>query len=342
MEERFKNFYSLSKAEQEKTIRQVELDFKLDFKDSSTWNEKSSEAFEKRFLRYQLDFEKSVWFDDNQNYCKALINPIIYRKEQYSNAVSFDAGMPEGDTRMILKSGLGEEIYPEQPINLKSYFRTFSNSDARIINAKGWDVSDAKCVHGLFRGNRYVEEIDISDWKYPKEAPDRLVEPACFDEMFMDCKNLRKLRLNIPSLVSDIGFMYEEMFFRDCFKGCQNLEYVFFCKGSKYIKKCIEEIKIETEKELIVDGDFLYYDWTTIHGGLRVMLPYGWSQYYKDHGKAKLVEIPGIQDIKFCGKCDAQSVVAEEKGIDSLHAADILDDDDYQRYKTYLKTVHMN
>ena len=338
MEERIKNFYSLSLAERQKTIRQVELDLKLDFKDPNTWNEKSSEAFAARFPRYKLDFEKSVWFDDNHNYRKALINPIIYRKEQYSNGVSFDAGMPEGDSRVILKSGLGDEVYPEQPIKLKSYFRTFSYSDARIINAKGWDVSDVKYVKALFRGNKYVEEIDLSDWKYPKEARDRLLEPACFDEMFSECRNLRKLRLNIPHLVSDISSMYENIFFRDCFKGCINIEYVYFCKGSSYIKECIKEIQKVTEKELTVDGEFSYYDWTNIHGGIRFDLPWPWQQYYKDHGRAKLVEVSGVKDIKFCGKYDVQSVESEKKGIDRLYAADILDEEDYHKYKAYLAT----
>ncbi len=234
----------------------------IDLDEPDTWTDENCALFEDLFPGYKADFflrsTHIPTFDGRGERKEEKIRIVLYRKDQYEmvSEISYSETSYNG---IRLKRGLGDEVRPEQPVNVEIYSFVFSNSDAKILHIEEWNVSEAKSVMFLFKDNCSVEEIDMPGWTYPDKARNNFTEPVHMGSMFSGCTKLKKLSFTTPRscLYYSEGYIANTVL-RDCFKDCKNLEYVRFYHGSRYQDAYIERIKEASEKEVEIVNDGTY------------------------------------------------------------------------------------
>ncbi len=229
-------------------------------------------------------------------------------------------------TNIVIRPRKMETLDAEMPFNVSSLIDTFSDSQASVINVPGWDISKLVYVSGLFSDNSIVKEINMSGWKYPKEkhGPLDLVR-ADFSSMFKGCTSLQRLRFTAHER--------ERRGEDNCFKGCENLEYVYFEEGSQSVDTYIDGIIKYSKKQVTIDGVFSYGDWFALHGGMDMILCSAPLTVLTGESKFKLVEVKPREGINFIGKL--KNIPPSVKG-----AADVLLENgkiDKQEYETYMR-----
>jgi hypothetical protein len=252
----------------------------------------------------------------------------MYEDKMVTYSYTDDAPMY---TNIVIKPGKTETPDAEMPFNVASLIHTFSDSHASVINVPGWDISKLVYVSGLFSDNSIVKEINMSGWKYPKEKHGPLDLPrANFSSMFRGCTSLQKLRFTAHER--------ERRGEDNCFKGCENLEYVYFEEGSESVDMYIDGIIKNSKKPVTIDGVFSYGYWLTLHGGMDIILCSDPLTVLTGDSKFKLVEVKPRDGINFIGKLESIPSTLKEYAA-ALFEKGKIDKQDYETYMRFLKEL---
>ena len=304
----------------------------IDFGDKKTWTKGNCDRFRSMFPLYEVGFE------DLQTYAGGSSNKdniMFYLKGVYDERVPAHNNCGYSVLKAIAKGT--RFASPEQPINLRRYNGLFSECNAKVIVVRNWDLSNAWDVRELFCDNKFVEQIDMRDWKYPENDDERDIS---FSKMFAGCENLKRLLVKIPNKDNyrHLNPKVLKMFFTDCFKDCKNIEFVYLCKGSEYVLNCIGMIKQVSKKDVTIDGVFKYGDWLELHGGYEIE-PVDTSNNSSNIKYHIVGKKPGMGGIKFCGACIAEDITEKKLEVVRLYKNKEISDDDYNKYYSYLDSI---
>ncbi|MCR5388812.1 MAG: hypothetical protein K6E56_06155 [Lachnospiraceae bacterium] len=311
----------------------------LNIEDSNTWTDQNCESFKKSNPGYEVEFDEKEtqtpvgWSVKCTDERVRLLVVEADRYEKEFNFGCFDSG--EGYSYLSLKPDIGDELTLSMPFNISSLYSTFRSSNAKKLILPDWDLSNLYFVGGLFEGNSCVEEIIMRDWKYPAESDKTSLYPVSYKSMFCGCESLKRLSFKSSYLGNIYSKLDEEL--EDCFKGCRNLENVFFENGSKYADAYIKKIVEASEKEVTIDGIFDYSTWVEIHGGLVL----GGKQLTNGRHKIDgcLYEKAGIKGINFVGTLNEGAIASEDRKVEKFYQNNYITQADYSRYKEFLKSL---